>query len=121
MKILEILMPIVVDEPAQPATVAFYEQLQGVKAQFLFRNEAGLAVTKVGSVMVVHSSVPAVLAGPRGLHAILSVDDLDAYWTFLAQQPVEVVAPPAVTPDGRNFFVRHADGHVLKYLQFNAE
>ncbi len=119
MKILEVLMPVVVEEVAQPAAVSFYEQLLGVEAKFLFRTHAhGLAVTKVGSVMVVHSDDPAVLVAPRTLHAILSVDDLDAYWEFLQQQPVTLIAPPATTPDGRNFFVRHADGSMVEYLQF---
>lgn len=116
MKILAVLTPVVTSSLAHAATVAFYEQLFEQPASPSFENN-GLHITKISLAVVISAADEALLAIPRQLDAIFSVDDVEAYWELLAAQSAHALTQPAPVPGGRNFFIQHPDGKTVEYLQ----
>ena len=116
MKILAVLTPVVTSPATHAATVAFYEHLFQQPASPSFEDN-GLHITKISLAVVISAADEALLAIPRRLEAIFSVDDLAAYWDLLAGQAAHALTQTAPIPGGHNFFIQHPDGKTVEYLQ----
>ncbi|MFJ9854785.1 VOC family protein [Streptomyces sp. NPDC101150] len=95
------------------SALAFYEGLTGESAaRFEF---AGLKLASTGPFLL-FMGPDEVAERFAGVAATLSVSDLDATVAACEAAGAEVIAAPAVTPNGRRAVLRHPDGGVFEYV-----
>ncbi|MEU6947562.1 VOC family protein [Streptomyces sp. NPDC046332] len=111
MEILGSTLRICVDE-LEPA-VDFYERLTGSPA--LRFERGGVSVAAVGCFLLM-SGPEAELEVLRKVSATISVQDVDAAFTALAEAGAKILAGPVPTPVGRNLIAAHPDGSVFEYV-----
>ncbi|CAL9329388.1 hypothetical protein SUDANB120_00040 [Streptomyces sp. enrichment culture] len=91
----------------------FYEGLTGEPAvRFEF---AGLKLASTGPFLL-FTGPGEVAERFAGVAATLSVADLDSAVAACEAAGAEVIAAPAVTPNGRRAVLRHPDGGVFEYV-----
>ncbi|MER7955136.1 VOC family protein [Streptomyces sp. NPDC096030] len=111
MEILGTTLRVCVDE-LEPA-VDFYERLTGSPA--LRFERGGVSVAAVGCFLLM-SGPEAELEVLRKVSATISVQDVDAAFTSLAEAGAKILAGPVPTPVGRNLIAVHPDGSVFEYV-----
>ncbi|MEU7033186.1 VOC family protein [Streptomyces sp. NPDC046237] len=111
MEILGSTLRICVDE-LEPA-VDFYERLTGSPA--LRFERGGVSVAAVDCFLLM-SGPEAELEVLRKVSATISVQDVDAAFTALAEAGAKILAGPVPTPVGRNLIAAHPDGSVFEYV-----
>jgi predicted enzyme related to lactoylglutathione lyase len=113
MQVLKVLVPLRV--PELDGAVGFYEQLTGsqVAARFPYEN---LEVAVVGQ-FVLFAGPEDALVPAEEWSAILHVDDLEAFCTWLAGEGGEAVTAVQPTPGGRRAVLRHPGGALFEYVQ----
>lgn len=117
MRILQQAFRIYVDTDALDATVAFYEQAQGMKCERrVIIVETGVVAAKVGGFLIL-SGRRENLAPVRDVYAIFYVDLLDAFVPWLRDKGAEFLAGPHVVTAGRNLTARNPDGLVVEYFE----
>ena len=90
MRILQQAFRIYVDTDALDATVAFYEQAQGMKCERrVMIVETGVVAAKVGGFLIL-SGRRENLAPVRDVYAIFYVDSLDAFVPWLRDKGAEI-------------------------------
>ncbi|MEU8431595.1 VOC family protein [Streptomyces sp. NPDC029216] len=95
------------------SSLAFYEGLTGESAaRFDF---AGLKLASTGPFLL-FMGPDEVAERFAGVAATLSVADLDATVAACEAAGAEVIAAPAITPNGRRAVLRHPDGGVFEYV-----
>ncbi|WP_030730431.1 VOC family protein [Streptomyces sp. NRRL S-237] len=95
------------------SAVVFYQELTGEPAtRFEF---AGLRLASTGPFLL-FSGPEEVAARFAGVAATLSVPDVDVTVAAGEAAGAEVIAAPAVTPNGRRAVLRHPDGGVFEYV-----
>jgi predicted enzyme related to lactoylglutathione lyase len=98
------------------ASVAFYEQLQGVAADGGFPfPEAGLRLAMVGAFLLIEGS-DAALAPFRSTVGTLLVDDVQPYYDRLVAAGAQIIFPLQRVPTGAAFNAVHPDGTVVEYV-----
>ncbi|MGW6566663.1 VOC family protein [Streptomyces sp. NPDC054975] len=115
MVILGTTLRVCVDD-LEPA-VAFYERLTGAPAQRFERG--GVSVAAVGCFLLM-SGPESELEVLRKVAATISVQDVDAAFTALAEAGAKILAGPVPTPVGRNLIAVHPDGSVFEYVDRRA-
>ena len=97
-------------------SVAFYEQLQGIKADGGFPfPEAGLRLAMVGAFLLIEGSDEA-LAPFRSTVGTLLVDDVQPYHDRLVAAGAQIIFPLQRVPTGAAFNAVHPDGTVVEYV-----
>ncbi len=117
MRILEHCYRVYADLAAFDETIAFYEQLQGVKcARRVSIVETGVLAAKIGAFLLL-AGTPDQLAAARSVDAIFYLDSLDEFVAWLETHGAEIIHPPRVVTSGRNLTARHPDGLVVEYFE----
>lgn len=117
MKFIHHAFRLYVDREHLDATVAFYEQLQGIKSERrISLTELGIEVEVVGAFIVLGGSDEA-LEPFRSATALLVVEDLDETLEWALARGAELLHGPQDAPGGRNATVRNPDGLVAEYYQ----
>jgi predicted enzyme related to lactoylglutathione lyase len=117
MKLIHHAFRLHVDRTRLEATVAFYEQLQGITCERRIpMAELGIEVAVVGAFIVLGGS-EAALEPFRSARALLVVDELDEALEWAVAQGAELLHGAQDAPGGRNATVRHSDGLVAEYYQ----
>lgn len=117
MKILEQCFRVYAAGNAIDASIAFYEQLQGVTcARRVLIAETGVTAARVGAFLILAGEGEAMEVARR-VNGIFYVDDLDAYADWVRDQGGELLHAPRTVTSGRNFTARHPDGLVIEYFE----
>lgn len=117
MKILEQCFRVYATADAIDATIAFYEQLQGVTCMRRVKiKETNVVAARVGGFLILAGDGEAMTAA-RKVHGIFYVDDLDAYADWVREQGGELLHEPRTVTSGRNCTARHPDGLVIEYFE----
>lgn len=117
MTILEKCFRVYASADAIDATIAFYEQLQGVTcARRVTITETNVIAARVGEILILAGDGEAMVAA-RKVHGIFYVDDLDAYAERVRGGGGELLHEPRTVTSGRNFTARHPDGLVIEYFE----
>lgn len=121
MKVLQTLVRVYLSPEALGPTLAFYEDLLREKCRLRFVHSAArLELAQVGNVLLLAGTEEA-LRPFRSTAATFVVDDLAAFHEFLVRSGVTVLSEPRDVPTGRNMRVRHLDGLVVEYVQFDRQ
>lgn len=117
MKLLHHAFRLYVEPDSLEASVAFYEQLQGLPCERRIPFPAlGIDVAVCGAFIVLAGTCEA-LQPFRSAGALLVVDDLDATIAWARDRGAEVLHGPQDASGGRNATVRNPDGLVAEYYQ----
>ncbi|MDR6500008.1 putative glyoxalase superfamily protein PhnB [Burkholderia ambifaria] len=118
MKILNVLIPSVLS--AHEDALAFYRDTLDLPVlRDVFMERLGFHMTLVAPMLLLHSGVRDALDLAARVHAILIVDDIDAFWNRVMTK-VSVVIPLEEIETGRRFIATHPDQKTFEYLQLRA-
>lgn len=116
MKILDRCFRVYASAAALETTIAFYEELEGVRcARRVTIAETNVVAARVGSFLILAGDGEA-MAAARQVDGIFYVDGLDAYAEWVRGQGGEILHGPRAVTSGRNFTARHPDGLVMEYF-----
>ncbi len=112
-----VLVPVFLDPEELEPAIAFYEQLQGVKADMrLPLPDIGLDVAVVGGFSLI-SGTEEARKPASALRAIVTVADADVAHRRLIDAGVEILQAPFAADVGRLMYAKHADGTVAEYIE----
>ncbi|MCD7967859.1 MAG: VOC family protein [Clostridiaceae bacterium] len=100
-------------------SLAFYENLLGesccLRTSF---PQSGLELAQVGKVLLLAGTVKSLIP-VKDTVATFVVDDIGECERYLLANSAEVVKAIKETATGFNMTVKHADGIIVEYVQFN--
>lgn len=112
-----VLVPVFLDPDELAPAIAFYEALQGVKADMrLPLPDIGLDVAVVGGFSLIAGTEEARKPA-SALRAIVTVADADVAHEQLIAAGVEILQAPFPADVGRLMYAKHADGTVAEYIE----
>jgi len=117
MKIKQTLSRIYVNEI--DSAIDFYEKLTGEKCSNRFEyNSVRLELAKVGNFLIIAGSDDSIKPFKETSTSVV-VDSISEYKKYLLQHGGKIIRDIQIVPTGLNMTVKHEDGAVIEYVEFN--
>lgn len=117
LKILQVLNRFYVKDIER--AISIYENLLGTETCLRFEyKENGLELAQIGTILIIAGSEKA-LKPYRDTKATFIVNSVDRFKSFLLENGSVIIRDIKLVPTGRNMTVRHPDGIIIEYVEFN--
>jgi predicted enzyme related to lactoylglutathione lyase len=117
MRILENCFRVYAETAELESLIRFYEELQGVECERRVKiPETATEAAKVGNVLILAGEKRSI-DGVKYVDAILYVDSLGDFESWLRKRGAEIIHPARAVTGGRNLTARHPDGLVVEYFE----
>jgi len=116
-KVLDILTRFYVQEIEE--AIQLYEDLLETKCSLHFQyKEAGLELAQVGNILILAGSEEA-LKPFKETKATFIVNSIEGFKSYLLENGSTRIRDIKQVPTGKNMTIKHPDGTIIEYVQFN--